>query len=131
MKSNGGTQWFQQDRVYSAASIAMCCPAGMSGGSYLYEIDVWDGYNRRIRKEKSTVGALTTKCGADLKRNGQGEIEKKRVRRLTPRECFRLMDFDDADFDKAAAANKDTRLYEQAGNSIVVAVLEAIFKEML
>lgn len=131
MKSNGGTQWFQQDRVYSADSIAMCCPAGMSGGSYLYEIDVWDGYNQRIRKEKGTVGALTSNCGADLKRSGQGVIEKKRVRRLTPRECFRLMDFDDADFDKAAAVNKDTRLYEQAGNSIVVAVLEAIFKEML
>ena len=55
-----------------------------------------------------------------------------RIRKLTPRECFRLMDFDDADFDKAKAAGvSDSQLYKQAGNSIVVAVLEAIFKEML
>lgn len=55
-----------------------------------------------------------------------------RIRKLTPRECFRLMDFDDEDFDKAKAAGvSDSQLYKQAGNSIVVAVLEAIFKEML
>lgn len=55
-----------------------------------------------------------------------------RIRKLTPRECFRLMDFDDKDFDKARAAGiSATKIYNQAGNSIVVAVLEAIFKEML
>ena len=55
-----------------------------------------------------------------------------RIRKLTPRECFRLMDFDDEDFDKAKAAGvSDSQLYKQAGNSIVVAVLEAIFKQML
>ena len=55
-----------------------------------------------------------------------------RIRKLTPRECFRLMNFDDEDFDKAKAAGvSDSQLYRQAGNSIVVAVLEAIFKEML
>ena len=55
-----------------------------------------------------------------------------RIRKLTPRECFRLMDFDDEDFDKAKAAGvSNSQLYRQAGNSIVVAVLEAIFREML
>lgn len=55
-----------------------------------------------------------------------------RIRKLTPRECFRLMDFDDEDFDKVKAAGvSDSQCYRQAGNSIVVAVLEAIFKEML
>ena len=53
-----------------------------------------------------------------------------RVRRLTPRECWRLMGRDDADFDKAQAVNSDTQLYKQAGNSIVVNVLEAIFKQL-
>lgn len=54
-----------------------------------------------------------------------------RVRKLTPRECWRLMGFSDEDFDKAAEQNSNTQLYKQAGNSIVVDVLMAIFKEML
>lgn len=55
-------------------------------------------------------------------------IDKLCVRRLTPLECWRLMGFSDADFQKAAAVNSNTQLYKQAGNSIVVPVLEAIFK---
>ena len=54
-----------------------------------------------------------------------------RIRKLTPKECWRLMGFDDEDFDKAKEVNSDTQLYKQAGNSIVVNVLEAIFREML
>lgn len=57
--------------------------------------------------------------------------ENMRIRKLTPRECWRLMGFTDEDFEKAQAVNSDTQLYKQAGNSIVVTVLEAIFKEML
>lgn len=52
------------------------------------------------------------------------------VRKLTPKECFRLMGFDDEDFEKATQTNSNTQLYRQAGNSIVVNVLEAIFKEL-
>ena len=60
------------------------------------------------------------------------EKEKKlRIRKLTPKECYRLMGFSDEDFDKAKEVNSDSQLYKQAGNSIVVNVLEAIFKEML
>jgi len=54
-----------------------------------------------------------------------------RIRKLTPRECWRLMDFTDEDYDKAAAVNSNTQLYKQAGNSIVRVVLMAIFKQML
>lgn len=45
-----------------------------------------------------------------------------RIRRLTPKECGRLMDVTDADIDKMAAVNSDTQLYKQFGNSIVKAV---------
>lgn len=59
-------------------------------------------------------------------------IEKEvRIRKLTPKECWRLMGFDDEDYEKASEVNSDTQLYKQAGNSIVVQVLMAIFKEML
>lgn len=58
-------------------------------------------------------------------------MENVRIRKLTPKECWRLMGFDDEDFDKAKEVNSDTQLYKQAGNSIVVNVLMEIFKEML
>lgn len=53
-----------------------------------------------------------------------------RIRKLTPRECFRLMDFKDENFDKAAQVNSNTQLYKQAGNSIVVNVLVAILGQL-
>ena len=54
-----------------------------------------------------------------------------RIRKLTPKECWRLMDFSDEDFEKAAEVNSNTQLYKQAGNSIVVNVLVAILGQLL
>ena len=54
-----------------------------------------------------------------------------RVRKLTPKECWRLMGFDDGDFDKASKVCSNSQLYKQAGNSIVVNVLEEIFRVLL
>lgn len=55
-----------------------------------------------------------------------------RIRKLTPKECWRLMGFDDEDIDKAISVGmSNSQLYKQAGNSIVVDVLEAIFKQLL
>lgn len=54
-----------------------------------------------------------------------------RIRKLTPKECWRLMGFDDEDEEKAAKVCSNTQLYKQAGNSIVVNVLEAILKNLL
>lgn len=56
--------------------------------------------------------------------------ENLRIRKLTPKECWRLMGFDDEDLKQAEEVNSNTQLYKQAGNSIVVNVLEAIFKNM-
>lgn len=63
--------------------------------------------------------------------DSQGVMDGYRIRKLTPLECWRLMGFDDADFHKAEKVNSNTQLYKQAGNSIVVDVLEAILKELL
>lgn len=54
-----------------------------------------------------------------------------RIRKLTPKECWRLMGFDDEDFNKASQVNSNTQLYKQAGNSIVVNILESILKNLL
>lgn len=54
-----------------------------------------------------------------------------RIRKLTPRECFRLMGVSDADVDKIKAAGvSESQQYKMAGNSIVVQVLEGIFTQM-
>lgn len=54
-----------------------------------------------------------------------------RIRKLTPKECFRLMGFDDNDVDILVENGiSNTQLYKQAGNSIVVNVLEAIFENL-
>lgn len=52
-------------------------------------------------------------------------------RKLTPRECFRLMGVKDADFDKIAQHQSNSKLYHLAGDSICTPVLMAIFGEML
>lgn len=65
-----------------------------------------------------------------------GEIEnissqyEYRIRKLTARECWRLMGFSDEDFEKAEKVNSNTQLYKQAGNSIVVTCLMAIFSQL-
>lgn len=53
-----------------------------------------------------------------------------RIRKLTPREYGRLMGVSDGDIDKMAAVNSNTQLYKQFGNSIVVDVMCAMFKNL-
>lgn len=60
-----------------------------------------------------------------------GELYLIRIRKLTPKECWRLMGFSDEDFEKAEKVNSNTQLYKQAGNSIVVNVLEEVFSQMV
>lgn len=82
---------------------------------------------RRGRVGDQRVNTLTTSCNQAVVQHGD-------IRRLTPRECWRLMGFDDKDFDKASNVDignrkmSDSQLYKQAGNSIVVNVLEEIYK---
>lgn len=65
-------------------------------------------------------------------KHDSGVFEGGRIRKLTPIECFRLMGFDDDDHAKAVEAGvSNSQLYKQAGNSIVVNVIEAIFGQMM
>ena len=85
-----------------------------------------DIYNQKTYENISG----TLKSGMD---HQQGNIicNELRIRKLTPKECWRLMGFDDEDFEKASKVNSNTQLYKQAGNSIVVNVIEAILKNLL
>lgn len=58
-------------------------------------------------------------------------MDQLKIRKLTPKECWRLMGFDDEDFEKATKTNSSSQLYKQAGNSICVPVIEFIIKQML
>lgn len=90
---------------------------------YKGEVVNLDLYNRSVYKESQ---ALT-----EPHHNSQRLWDGLRIRKLTPKECWRLMGFNDEDFEKAAKVNSKTQLYKQAGNSIVANVLMAIFNNLL
>lgn len=124
-KSNNGTQFYQQDRVYSADGVAMAHPANLPDGSYKYAIDE----QNKLVRDDGTVGTITTD-GSSPKHNNRVS-NGLRIRKLTPRECWRLMGFDDQAFDQAEKVCSNSQLYKQAGNSIVVDVLEKILTNLL
>lgn len=80
----------------------------------------------KTRRGRVGHGVSKTLMGAD----SMGTVDNYRIRKLTPKECWRLMGFDDSDFEKAEKVNSNTQLYKQAGNSIVVNVLEGILKNI-
>ena len=81
----------------------------------------------RVQEGGRCSPALTSGGIAGLHR-----IETRyRIRKLTPKECYRLMGFTDEEFDKAQKVNCNSQLYKQAGNSIVVDVLAALFQEII
>lgn len=88
--------------------------------------EMFNPYNTKevgdIAPTQTTQCASTTSSSTVCINNGV------RVRKLSPLECWRLMSFDDEDFYKAqSTGNSNSQLYKQAGNSIVVRVLEKIF----
>ena len=78
-----------------------------------------------------TLKATTYKDPLKVMEDDDMNEKQYRIRRLTPRETWRLMDFTDGQFDRAKAAGlSNTQLYKQAGNSIVVGVLEQIMSNL-
>lgn len=93
------------------------------------EGDVIDAFNQRVLTDGISPTITTRPEGK--KTAILPVVEKYRIRKLTPRECWRLMGFNDEDFEKAAMVNSNSQLYKQAGNSIVKNVLMAIFNKMV
>lgn len=73
-----------------------------------------------------TLMACSYKYVPQVALNNELADGQVRIRRLTPKECFRLQGFADEQFDQAAAVNSETQLYKQAGNAVTVNVVEAI-----
>lgn len=94
-------------------------------GGGCFDISFPDSKTRRGRvvDNGNTTPTLDTSCDV-----GVLEYEGKRikVRKLTPKECFRLQGFPDEYFERAAEVNSDSQLYKQAGNSVTVNVIYEI-----
>lgn len=89
-----------------------------------------DAYNRKIRNN-NLAATLTTRTNDGNDTFVAVNEVSMRIRKLTPLECFRLMGVRDEDFWKVAKNQSNASLYHLAGDSIVVNVLMAIFKEMI
>ncbi|QTB21597.1 DNA cytosine methyltransferase [Lysinibacillus sphaericus] len=92
---------------------------------------VWDMYNKNKRMD-GNVGTLTTKGNTSSTNGGTFGIDDGfHIRKLTPRECWRLQGFPDWAFDKAVTVNSDSQLYKQAGNGVTANVIEAIAEKLV
>jgi DNA (cytosine-5)-methyltransferase 1 len=80
---------------------------------------------RRGRVGKQIANTIETSCH-------QAVVHEYKIRKLTPRECFRLQGFSDDQFNKLIEAKlSDTQLYKQAGNAVTVNVISALGKALL
>ena len=116
----------QTGRVYSPDGISPCLNTMQGGGLEPKILQKAHGFNKGGIKE-NIVPALTKSSWQE----NNFLSDNMRIRKLTPLECWRLMGFRDMDYYAAKSVGiSDAQLYKQAGNSIVVTVLEAIFKNL-
>lgn len=114
-----------QGRVYDAEGLSPTLNSMNGGNRQPLIVQCGRGFNKG---GLHSVAPSVTSGGYE--RNNY--VSNGSIRRLTPRECWRLMGFTDAEFDAARQAGiSDSQLYKQAGNSIVVNVLSAIFRQLL
>src|SRR5699024_8466941 len=87
-------------------------------------LDHPNGTTGRGRIQKQSSPTMTTSGNVGVVTEGL------RIRKLTPKECFRLQGFPDELFHKAEQVNSDSQLYKQAGNSVTVNVIYEIAKKL-
>ncbi|EKZ3787236.1 DNA (cytosine-5-)-methyltransferase [Listeria monocytogenes] len=140
-----GTGREQSNRVYSEKGLAPTLTTMQGGGQEpkvllvreatkkgYAEAAKYDGINlsmpesetRRGRVAKQMTSTLDTGCQQGV------VVEEIRIRKLTPRECWRLQGFPDWAFAAAAKVNSNSQLYKQAGNSVAVPVIVAIAERL-
>ena len=139
----------QGNRVYSADGIATSLTAqgvgSYGGASGLYAVDedinpvrigniygeqFGTGYAGNVWDQDSVSPTIMTAQGGNRQPLVVDNV-KWRIRKLTPKECWRLMSFSDEDCNRASKYVSDSAIYKQAGNSIVTSCLVAIFYSLL
>lgn len=129
-----------QGRVYDPEGIAPCLNKAEGGDRQpmILQQSYCDRHGvmftqKKILREVDAANTLTARGPSRGRGNHSpvtGVCDSKRIRRLTPRECFRLQGFPDEYFERAAAVCSDTQLYKQAGNSVTVNVVYEIARRM-
>lgn len=128
----------QRGRVFSTSGIVGCLsatdykdpPKILQVGNIVKTGQFGNPQRGRIYDPDGLAPTLNTCSGGGLEPKFiDRSCVDVRIRKLTPRECFRLMGFTDDDFDKIKGIS-NSQLYKMAGNSIVVNVLTEIFKEL-
>lgn len=114
----------QNSRVYDTNGLAPTLSTMQGGGQEPKIIQRGHGYNQG--GEHDIAPTLTRNSYQENNYLSDGF----RIRKLTPRECWRLQGFPDWAFDKAQEVNSNSQLYKQAGNSVTVSVIAAIAKEL-
>lgn len=120
-------------RVYSSEGISPTLTS-MQGGNRQPKI-IDDTYRNRLPRIYEEYSPCIRAQGSVFKvatMRGRYDKNNYRIRKLTPKECFRLMGFKDRDINILIENNiSNTQLYKMAGNSICVPVLECIFKQLI
>lgn len=131
-------------RVYDISGISPCLNCVGGGGlepkirvkeatkQGYAEAEVGDSVNLSHPNSKTRRGRVGKQIANTLLTgDSQGVVEPDfRIRKLTPRECWRLQGFPDWAFDKAQEVNSNSQLYKQAGNSVTVNVIEVIARKL-
>ena len=131
-------------RVYDISGISPCLNCVGGGGlepkirvkeatkQGYAEAEIGDSVNLSHPNSKTRRGRVGKQIANTLLTGeSQGVVEPDfRIRKLTPRECWRLQGFPDWAFDKAQEVNSNSQLYKQAGNSVTVNVIEVIAREL-
>lgn len=142
---DNGTGKHQSNTVYSESGLSPSITTITGGGTQQIKIaeskivamrgrspdnpsDRSVGSPTEQRLEPNMSG--TSNCLTSVQKNNLVLEPKYRIRKLTPRECGRLMGVSDEDISKMAAVNSNTQLYKQFGNSIVVDVMCAMFRNL-
>ena len=133
--------YHQKEIKEVAPTQTTCCGSMTSSATVLIgKIEGQSGLKQPVDRDYKKHGVKREECIEFKKDNCSHALRTSvipytsqdlRIRKLTPKECWRLMGFDDESFEKAAKVNSNTQLYKQAGNSIVVNVLEAILQNLL
>lgn len=115
------------DRIYDTNSISTAITT-----SWITNIITADGYYTNCSDDfqRQPLKDLSRTLKSEQHDSGV-IINNYKIRKLTPLECWRLMGFSDNNFYAAQKVNSNSQLYKQAGNSIIVDVLEHIFRGML
>ncbi len=119
LSKTDGTSYCLDSGNTQAIEVVQLNESKESGGKQPYQ-------QNRVYDVEGLTPALVSNLGGERSHN----INTKRIRRLTPLECWRLQGFTDEEFYRAEAEVSDTQLYKQAGNSITVNVIAEILKKI-